>query len=133
MIAYHGTISKGRKLNILKNGFMFCEYGNYGKAIYLTTHFELARDYTVIDGKYDDDLVIPVHICNKDIKCLQYRTIARRLGKVCPKNPSFESALALTEVESYCKKNRIKALLIQYNYYDEIVVYDKNVIKKIGA
>lgn len=132
MIAYHGTDSEEKKSNILKQGFRPCADGNYGTAIYLTSHFELARDYTVIDTNYNDDLVIPVHIYNKDIKCLQYRTIARILGGKCVNNPSFESALELQEAALYCKNHGIKALLIQYDYYDEIAVYDKDIIRRIG-
>ena len=47
-------------------------------------------------------------------------------------NPSFETALEMPEVENYCKDNKIKALLIQYNYYDEVVVFDVSAIRKIG-
>lgn len=134
MKLYHGTTSKQAKESIIRNGFRLCSDGNYGTGIYLTSHFELARDYTYNenDGKRHDDLVIPVHIYNKDIKILQYKTISNRLGKQCDKNPNFEIALEIPEVEEYAKKNGIKALMIQYSCCDEVVVYDPSVIQKIG-
>ncbi|WP_304430955.1 hypothetical protein [Romboutsia ilealis] len=134
MILYHGTSSKQAKESIINNGFKICTDGNYGNGIYLTSHFELAMDYTYNDKdrKNHEELIIPVHIYNRDIKILQYKTLANRLGKICKKNPDFETALELPEVEEYARNNGIRALLIQYNYYDEIVVYDPSVIRKIG-
>ena len=134
MILYHGTSSKQAKESIINNGFKICTDGNYGTGIYLTSHFELAMDYTYNDKdrKNHEELIIPVHIYNRDIKILQYKTLANRLGKICKKNPDFETALELPEVEEYARNNGIRALLIQYNYYDEIVVYDPSVIRKIG-
>ena len=134
MILYHGTSSKQAKESIINNGFKICTDGNYGNGIYLTSHFELAMDYTYNDKdrKNHEELIIPVHIYNRDIKSLQYKTLANRLGKICKKNPDFETALELPEVEEYARNNGIRALLIQYNYYDEIVVYDPSVIRKIG-
>ena len=132
MIVYHGTNSVLKKKNILQEGFELCKDGNYGAGIYFTLHFDLARDYTYMDGKCNDDLVIPVQIYNRNIKCLQYKTIAKRLGNECFKNPSFETAIEIPEVEVYCKKHGIPALLIQYDYYDEVVVYEKDVIRKVG-
>lgn len=134
MILYHGTSSKQAKESIINNGFKICTDGNYGNGIYLTSHFELAMDYTYNDKdrKNHEELIIPVHIYNRDIKILQYKTLANRLGKICKKNPDFETALELLEVEEYARNNGIRALLIQYNYYDEIVVYDPSVIRKIG-
>ena len=132
LILYHGTESKESKDDILENGFKICKDGNYGAGIYLTSHFELAQTYTNTGNGYCDDLVIPVRIYNKDIKCLQYRTLAHRLGKECIDNPSFEDALEMPEAEVYCRHNHIKALLIQYDYYDEVVVFDATVIRKIG-
>lgn len=132
LILYHGTKTKESKNDILKNGFKICKDGNYGSGVYLTSYYELAQAYTNIGSGYNDDLIIPVHIYNKDIKCLQYKTIAHRLGKECFENPSFETALEMPEVENYCKDNKIKALLIQYNYYDEVVVFDVSAIRKIG-
>ncbi len=131
---YHGTSSEQAKQSIINNGFKICTDGNYGNGIYLTSHFELAMDYTYDenDRKNHDEWVIPVRIYNRDIKILQYKTIANRLGKQCVKNPDFETALELPEVEEYAKNNGIKALMIQYNYYDEVVVYDSSVIRKIG-
>jgi hypothetical protein len=134
LILYHGTSSKQAKESIINNGFKICTDGNYGNGIYLTSHFELAMDYTYNDKdrKNHEELIIPVHIYNRDIKILQYKTLANRLGKICKKNPDFETALELPEVEEYARNNGIRALLIQYNYYDEIVVYDPSVIRKIG-
>lgn len=134
LILYHGTSSKQAKQSIINNGFKICTDGNYGNGIYLTSHFELAMDYTYNDKdrKNHEELIIPVHIYNRDIKILQYKTLANRLGKICKKNPDFETALEMPEVEEYARNNGIRALLIQYNYYDEIVVYDPSVIRKIG-
>jgi len=134
LILYHGTSSEQTKQSIINNGFKICTDGNYGNGIYLTSHFELAMDYTYNDKdrKNHEELIIPVHIYNRDIKILQYKTLANRLGKICKKNPDFETALEMPEVEEYARNNGIRALLIQYNYYDEIVVYDPSVIRKIG-
>lgn len=134
LILYHGTSSEQAKQSIINNGFKICTDGNYGNGIYLTSHFELAMDYTYNDKdrKNHEELIIPVHIYNRDIKILQYKTLANRLGKICKKNPDFETALEMPEVEEYARNNGIRALLIQYNYYDEIVVYDPSVIRKIG-
>lgn len=134
MKLYHGTESEQARQSILTNGFKMCADGNYGTGIYMTSHFELARDYTYndYDKMHHEDLVIPIHIYNRDIKILQYKTLANRLGKKCTKNPDFETALEMPEVGEYAKKNGIKALMIQYNYYDEVVVYDPSAIRKIG-
>ena len=133
MILYHGTETKESKEDILKNGFKICKDGNYGSGIYMTSHYDLAQTYTNTGNNgYCDDLVIPIRIYNKDIKCLQYKTLAHRIGKKSIDNPSFETALEMPEVESYCKNNGIKALLIRYDYYDEVVVFDSSVIRKIG-
>lgn len=134
MKLYHGTSSEQAKQSILTNGFKMCTDGNYGVGIYMTSHFDLARYYTYndFDKTYHDDLIIPIRIYNKDIKILQYKTLANRLGKICKKNPDFETALEMPEVEEYAKNNGIKSLMIQYNYYDEVVVYDSGVIRKIG-
>ncbi len=132
MTLYHGTETEERKQSIIKDGFKICNDGNYGNGIYLTSHFDLAQTYTNTGNGYQDNLVIPVRIYNRDIKCLQYNTIAHKLGKECHENPSFETALEMPEVELYCKSNGIKAFLIQYDYYDEVVVFDPSVIKKIG-
>jgi len=134
LILYHITSSEQTKQSIINNGFKICTDGNYGNGIYLTSHFELAMDYTYNDKdrKNHEELIIPVHIYNRDIKILQYKTLANRLGKICKKNPDFETALEMPEVEEYARNNGIRALLIQYNYYDEIVVYDPSVIRKIG-
>lgn len=134
MKLYHGTASEQSKQSILSNGFKMCTDGNYGVGIYMTSHFELAMDYTYNDKdrKNHEELVIPVQIYNRDIKILQYKTLANRLGKICNKNPDFETALEMPEVEEYARNNGIKALLIQYDYYDEVVVYDPSVIRKIG-
>lgn len=66
------------------------------------------------------------------IKILQYKTLSNRLGKICKKNPDFETALELPEVEEYARNNGIRALMVQHNYYDEVVVYDPSVIRRIG-
>lgn len=132
LILYHGTKTKEAKEDILKNGFKICKDGNHGSGIYLTSHFELAQTYTNTGNGYQDNLVIPVHIYNKDIKCLQYKTLAHKIGKECINNPSFETALEIPETEEYCRHNGIKALLIQYDYYDEVVVFDSSVIRKVG-
>ena len=92
----------------------------------------LAQTYTNTGNGYQDNLVIQVHIYNKDIKCLQYKTLAHKIGKECINNPSFETALEIPETEEYCRHNGIKALLIQYDYYDEVVVFDSSVIRKVG-
>lgn len=122
------------KQSIINNGFKICTDGNYGNGIYLTSHFELAMDYTYNDEdrKKHEELVIPVKINNRDIKILQYKTLANRLGKKCEKNPDFETALEMPEVEEYARDNGIRVLMIQYNYYDEVVVYDPGVIREIG-
>lgn len=134
MILYHGTDSEDKKQSILLNGFNICTDGNYGNGIYLTSFYDLAMDYTFSDEDKEQhsEWVIPVRIHNKDIKMLQYRTLANRLGQKCVGNPPFENALEIPEAEQYAKENGIKALLIQYDYYDEVVVYDESVIKKIG-
>lgn len=131
---YHGTSSEQMKQSIINNGFKICTDGNYGNGIYLTSHFELAMDYTYNDEdrKKHEELVIPVKINNRDIKILQYKTLANRLGKKCEKNPDFETALEMPEVEEYARDNGIRVLMIQYNYYDEVVVYDPGVIREIG-
>ena len=46
--------------------------------------------------------------------------------------PDYYIVSELPKAEEYARNNGIRALLIQYNYYDEIVVYDPSVIKKIG-
>lgn len=134
MKLYHGTSSEQAKQSIIKNGFKICTDGNYGNGIYLTSYFELAMDYTYnnTDRKNHEELIIPVHIYNRDIKILQYKTLSNRLGKICKKNPDFETALELPEVEEYARNNGIRALMVQYNYYDEVVVYDPSVIRRIG-
>lgn len=111
-----------------------CTDGNYGVGIYMTSYFDLARDYTYndCDKNYHEEWIIPVHIYNRDIKILQYKTLANRLGRKCAKNPDFETALEMPDVEKYAKNNEIKALMIQYDYYDEVVVYDPKIIRKIG-
>lgn len=131
---YHGTLSEQSKQSIIENGFKMCADGNYGTGVYLTSHYELAMDYTYNDDdrKQHKEWVIPVHIYNRDIKILQYKTIAKRLGKKCAVNPDFETALEMPETEEYAAKNGIKALMIKYDYYDEVVVYDPTVIRKIG-
>lgn len=70
MKLYHGTSSEQAKQSIIKNGFKICTDGNYGNGIYLTSYFELAMDYTYnnTDRKNHEELIIPVHIYNRDIK-----------------------------------------------------------------
>jgi len=131
---YHGTPSEQAKLSIINNGFKMSTDGKYGIGIYMTSHFELASEYTYneINKDYNDDLIIPVRIYNRDIKILQYKTLANRLGKKCTINPDYYIVSELPKAEEYAKNNGIKALMIQYDYYDEVVVYDPSVIRKIG-
>ena len=134
MILYNGTPSERAKLSIINNGFKMSTDGKYGAGIYMTSYFELASEYTYneINKDYSNDLIIPVRIYNRDIKIMQYKTLANRLGEKCKINPDYYIVSELPKAEEYARNNGIRALLIQYNYYDEIVVYDPSVIRKIG-
>ena len=133
MICYHGTKNENTYKNIVKNGFELY-YGNYGKAIYCTSDFNLAKQYAMEDweeGYGHENLVFKINIPDILIYEKDYNELKYLLTGKKSKNCIFKVAEPLYNLSKYILRNNIKICKINYIDKDEIIILDEKIINII--